>query len=189
MAGRQTKVISIEDKNISLGLNSLPLDQINSDSIIAQAYEYWQRQCRGRGFPERSDITPRGLKPLLRYAALIAVIDGGADYEYRIVGDACVQAHGYSPQGARWSALDTSGSADAKTCRKIYEAVVKTGRPVAAAGFIARKFFAPGYENDVVYCTLICLPLGSADKGVEYILSFAHYHFDIAAAHQQPPKS
>lgn len=168
---------------LSQGLIDLSLAEITADPVLSEAYGYWRAQRRGRKFPARGDITPRGLNKLLRHTALIAVLDHGADYEYRIVGDACVLAHGYTPQGQRWSQLDTSDSVYAQQCKKIYDTVVRYGRPMAAGGFIARKFFNPESGADLLHCLLLCLPLGEDAACVDYLITFAIYRYDSASLH------
>ncbi|HEY0283701.1 MAG TPA: PAS domain-containing protein, partial [Rhizomicrobium sp.] len=76
--------------------------------ILKHGFAYWKDLRAGREFPARSDITPRGLGSLLRNALLLRVIDRGEDYEYRIVGDAHVLAHGVSVQGKLWSQVNNS---------------------------------------------------------------------------------
>lgn len=164
--------------DIGRGFVPVAQNEIKANPVIDEAYRYWLAQRHGRKFPSRSDISPRGLKNLLRYTALIAVIDGGADYEYRIVGDACVLAHGYTPQGRRWNAMDTHKSVFAGQVRKIYDDTVQSGLPRAAAGYIARQFFAPEGWSDLVHCTLLCLPLGEQDEIVSFLITFAHYRYD-----------
>lgn len=168
---------------VSQGLISLSMAEVSADPVMCEGYNYWRSLRRGRKFPARADITPRGLNKMLRHTALIAVLDQGADYEYRIVGDACVLAHGYSPQGQRWSALDTHDSLYARQCKKIYDTVVHSGQPAAAGGFIARKFFEPQSSADLLHCLLLCLPLGEASAQVDYLITFALYRFDSAALH------
>lgn len=186
--GLSGKAVVASVEEIERGFVQVSLDAVKTDPVIDEAYRYWISQRHGRKFPARSDVSPRGLKNLLRYTALIAVIDGGADYEYRIVGDACVLAHGYTPQGMRWSALDTHDSVFASQVRKIYDSTVNAGQPYAAQGYIARQLFAPVSWNDLVHCTLLCLPLGARDAAVDYLITFAHYRFDAIAVMKNRPK-
>lgn len=176
----QTKAVKCKYNKFDYRLNILSLDEIIADNILGPTYEYWRLQCRGRPYPQRSDITPRGLKPLLRHAVLVAVLDGGADYEYRVIGDACVQAHGCNLQGLRWSELDICNSGYATEIRKIYDCAAQMGQPCAASCIIPRRFFTAPYSDDFVHCTFLCLPLGQPDSGINYVLIASHYSYDEA---------
>jgi hypothetical protein len=138
---------------------------------LLEGFELW---CRLKGelkFPPRSAVTPRLLKPLLRDTALVRVIDGGEDYEYRIVGDAYVVAHGRSAQGKLWSELGKTSAGFKKFVRPVYDRIVQSGEPVATVGWIERS----GNSSGHVYCECIYLPLGDQAVGVDHILAFAAY--------------
>ena len=138
-------------------------------AVLLQGAAYWRGLCRERKFPSRSDVTPRGLAGLLRYTTLLRVIDGGADYEYRIVGDAYVMAHGMSFQGKRWSDTEKVSPGYHKTIKSTYDCVVRKGEPVAMRGWIERG----GKKSELVYSEYLSLPLGEDDRTVDHILVFA----------------
>jgi hypothetical protein len=56
--------------------------------IVKSAVSYWQSVKAQRRFPARADLTLRGMASFLSYTLIVAVIENGADYEYRFVGDA-----------------------------------------------------------------------------------------------------
>src|SRR5262249_55294607 len=62
----------------------IPLDAIDNP-ILQQGLAYWHRLRGQRPYPARADLMPRDLSPLLRHVVLLRVLDGGGDYEYRIV--------------------------------------------------------------------------------------------------------
>ncbi len=148
----------------------IPLGEIDSQ-ILVQAVAYWRRLAAGRKFPARSDVTPRGLRNLLRYTTLIRVVDGGKDYEYRIVGDAYVMAHGVSFQGRLWSEIEQQSPRFHRMIKPVYDFVVKTGEPAATRGWIERGAGA----NEHIYSEYVYLPLGRDQSAVDYILIFAVY--------------
>jgi hypothetical protein len=54
-------------------------------SFVKMGVDYWQ-SLRGQSrFPARAKLTLRGMAAFLPYAVIIAVVDSGADYEYRYV--------------------------------------------------------------------------------------------------------
>ncbi|MGC9953628.1 MAG: PAS domain-containing protein [Rhizomicrobium sp.] len=148
----------------------IALCEIDS-TILLQGAAFWRGLCRERRFPSRDDVTPRGLAGLLRYATLLRVLDGGKDYEFRIVGDAYVMAHGVSFQGKRWSETDKGSHGHHSTMKSTYDHVVHKGEPVATRGWIERG----GHSSELIYSEYLFLPLGEDDKTVDHILVFAVY--------------
>ncbi|MBU6298062.1 MAG: PAS domain-containing protein [Alphaproteobacteria bacterium] len=148
----------------------IALEDIESP-ILLQGVAYWRELSSGRSFPVRADITPRGLAALLRNTTLLRVIDGGKDYEYRIVGDAYVMAHGASFQGKRWSETYKRSPGYHSLIKPVYDWVVRKAEPVAMRGWIERG----GESSEMVHSEYVFLPLGTDGKTVDHILVFAVY--------------
>src|SRR5690348_9740698 len=74
--------------------------------VVRDGVAYWRRIRGSRRLPSRSNLNPRDITGILRNAVLMRVIDCGADYEYRIVGDAHTVAHGFCMQGKLLSQMD-----------------------------------------------------------------------------------
>jgi hypothetical protein len=148
----------------------IPLSQIDN-AILLEGFELWRSLCGEHKYPPRSAVTPRLLKPMLRNTTLLRVINGGEDYEYRIVGDAYVMAHGRSYQGKLWSETGEMSAGVQKFIKPVYDRVVQDGEPVATLGWIERG----GSSTGLVYCEYIYLPLGDEAAGVDHILAFAVY--------------
>lgn len=146
----------------------IPLSEVDS-SVLIDGITLWQNLSGERPFPSRRDINPRLLKSLLRNTALIRVINGGEDYEYRIVGDAYVMAHGVSFQGRTWSDIEGLTPGYHTFVKPIYDRVVQNGEPCATRGWVERGGGSTGH----VYCENVFLPLG--DDAVDHILVFAVY--------------
>jgi hypothetical protein len=148
----------------------IPLEEIDN-AVLLNALRLWEDLRGGSPYPSRNAVTPRMLKPILRNTMLLKVVDGGADYEYRIVGDAYVMAHGHSYQGMRWS--QTAGLAKGfhKVVKPIFDRVVREGEPVAMRGWIDRGGASTGH----VYCEYLYLPLGEPGGSVDFILVCAIY--------------
>jgi hypothetical protein len=154
----------------------IPLAEVDN-TVLLNAHRIWEGLKDGRRFPPRQAITPRALKPVLRNTTLIRVIDGGADYEYRIVGDASVMAHGQSFQGLYWSQTATLAPGFAKFIKPVYDRVVREGVPLAMRGWVERSGPAGGY----LYCEYLYLPLG--EDVVDHILVAVVYHRRDGLAH------
>lgn len=145
-------------------------NEVDSE-ILKEGYAYWRALCAGRKFPVRADVTPRGLGHLLRNTVLIRVIDGGADYEYRIFGDAHVIAVGQSIQGRRWNELNQAGILHVELRKELYDMVAQSGEPQGMTGLIGSD--NPALET--VYCETLYLPLGPGGETVDHILGFGVY--------------
>jgi hypothetical protein len=148
----------------------IPLTEVDN-AVLLGGLALWQGLKGERRYPPRSAITPRVLKPILRNTALLRVMNGGEDYEYRIVGDAYVMAHSQSFQGKRWSEMGDFVPSFHRFVKQVYDRVVQGGDPVAMRGWIERGRPSIGH----VYCEYIYLPLGEAATGVDHILAVAVY--------------
>jgi len=148
----------------------IALSQIDNVTLL-EGLALWRRLREDRKYPPRSAMTPRLLKPLLRNTMLLRVINGGEDYEYRIVGDAYVMAHGRSFQGKCWSEMGDFVPSFHCFVKGVYDRLVQDGEPVAIRGWIERGFPSTGH----VYCEYVYLPLGDDAIGVDHILAFAVY--------------
>lgn len=136
--------------------------------VLLQGMALWQSLKGERRYPARAEVSARILKPLLRNTMLVRVVDGGRDYEYRIVGDAYVQAHGVSYQGMRWSETAALTPLYHKHIKPVYDEVVREGEAICTRGWIER---CAGRGR--IYSEYLFLPLG--DKEVDHILIFAAY--------------
>ncbi len=131
---------------------------------VSAGVQYWTALRGARPFPSRKEIVPAKMAKLLRNVVLVRVIDGGADYEYRVVGDAHVQAQGHNFRHMRLKEIEAR-RVDFTT-RATYEHVRITGLPLAVRGWIGRHVpqsrfsyhetaFLPLGENGVVDHLLI----------------------------------
>lgn len=148
----------------------IPLEEVGN-ATLQQGIALWRDIAGEEAFPARSAISARCLKPLLRNTTLVRVIDGGRDYEYRVVGDAYVMAHGTSFQGKKWRDVAAISPGFHAYIKPIYDRVVRTGEPIATCGWIERGAGSKGQ----VYCEYVYLPLGTAQSVVDHILIFAVY--------------
>jgi len=157
---REMEVLALQDR-------FLTLDEVKHP-VLLQGVAYWQDIRGARKFPSRADVTPRGLGTLLRNTLLIAVVDGGADYQFRIVGDAPVLALGRNFQGVCLSEMDATGNMRGVTCRQLYGSVVSSGEPRAIRGCMASNI----ERMFPIQCEAVFLPLGPDEATVDYLLGF-----------------
>lgn len=146
------------------------LDALESP-ILRQGLEYWTRLRGARRFPARQDIIPRDLAPLLRNVVLIRVIDGGADYEYRIVGDAHVISHGFSMQGLKVSDVDTYSPGYGAVLKSLYDRVLRKREPYAFRGWMERG----DEKKKYIYSESLFMPMGADDSVIDHVLNFSVY--------------
>ena len=148
----------------------IALDDIESP-IIRQGVAYWLALKGTRSYPARTDIKPRDLAPLLRNVTLIKVIDGGQDYEYRIVGDAHVSSHGFSMQGRRVSEVDEFSPGYGAVLKELYGRAVQARDVYAYRGWTERG----GKDKPLVYGEGVFMPMGPDEATVDHVLNFSVY--------------
>jgi PAS domain len=123
---------------------------------VEMALQYWEKLRGTDPFPAREKISPRDMLEFLRNIALLRVIDGGADYEYRIAGDSYVQAFGWNFQGQRLSDFQITDPAYFKATHSVYEFVRNSGQPFALRGWVS-----PTLPSRFSYHETVFLPLGN----------------------------
>jgi hypothetical protein len=130
---------------------------------------YWRAIKAGRAMPARSELNPRAMMGFLRNIALIRVLDGGADYDYRIAGDAHVQAYGKSFKDARLSDVIADLPQLGTMLRGVFDHVRSTATPFAVRGWIGREI----KDARFVYQESCFLPLAEDGVTVDHILVVA----------------
>jgi len=148
----------------------IPLDAIDNP-VLQQGLAYWTRIRAERSYPARADLMPRDLAPLLRHVCLLRVLDGGADYEFRIVGDAHVISHGFSMQGMRISDIDGYSPGYGPVLKTLYDRAVRRRTCYAFRGWLER-----GEKNkQYIYSESIFMPMGPDEATVDHVLNVAVY--------------
>ena len=157
-------------------VHAVALDELDS-LVLKLAAEYWRSLCNGRRFPARADLHPRDMVGILRDMVLVRVIDSGADYEYRIVGDAQAQAYAVPLQGRRISEIAVTAPWFGHIATTVYEHVRRSGEPLTLRGRIGREF----PEAKFVYHESVFLPLGVNDDAVDHLLIVATNVFNTVS--------
>jgi hypothetical protein len=130
----------------------------------------WWRTARGtRAYPAKQDLHPRQMAALMPYLSLVKVIEDGADFEHRIVGDMIVQSFSVQLQNRRFSDIAKDAPEFIRRCFGHFRIVVETGAPVAWRS-------AGDYEGNAIIVThgeVVLLPLGRGK--VDHVLGFASH--------------
>ena len=139
-------------------------DAINPN--VARAIDYWNGLRGERRFPARDELTLRGMAAILPYCVILSVVDAGADYEYRFVGEEQRQAFGVHFKGMRLTQIEAAAPQLGWLLRSAYENVRARGEP-----FIIRGPVVPGSQDkNCLYHESVFLPLGAGAAVVEHLL-------------------
>jgi hypothetical protein len=141
------------------------LDELTATQL-RQAISYWDQLRAGRRFPARAELNPRQMTKLLPYMSLVKVIDGGADFEHRIVGDIMVQAYRVNIQNRRFSDIANDAPQFVAGCLPFFRRVAEHGEPVAW------RTHTGHHTTDIVFThsEVVLLPLGA--EAVDHIVGF-----------------
>lgn len=142
------------------------LDRVESP-ILHGPVEYWNRLRGSRRFPAREELNPGRFRSALRYMALVRVIDGGADFEYRIVGDSFAQAFSISLNSRRLGAIAAEAPGTAAVIGRVYRQCAKSGEAFVVRGTTGRHSEAVMF----LHHEALVMPLGISD--VDHLLVFA----------------
>lgn len=146
--------------------------------IVCEGVAYWKNLCYGRSYPSRVDVAPSGMRRLLSNTVIVRILDGGADYEYRIAGEAHVVSHGTPLQGRRMSHLDALDADYRPFLKSLYDQVVRTHTPYGVRAAISVSDDHPSlYNSESAF-----LPLGPSETEVDHILVFTVYNIDSLTA-------
>lgn len=148
----------------------ISLEAIESP-LVRQGVDYWRALKGARSYPARNDMKPREMAHLLRNIILLRLIDGGKDYEYRIVGDAHVISHGFSMQGLRVSDVDRFSPGYGPVLKSLYDRAVRRRDVYAFRGWMER-----GDKNmKYIYSESVFMPMGPDEATIDHVLNFSVY--------------
>ena len=172
---KDKKIVVLRPDALERAGRSIAIDKLEAP-VLREAFEIWSRLCDGRSFPAYSASTPSQFKRYLRNLALIRVIDDGKEFEFRVVGDAFLVAHGFTAQGLNTAQADALSPGFGAASRRIFARVRRTKQPLALSGVLERNI---ADHSDLLQESLY-LPLGPSDKYVDYILCFAIFVSRVA---------
>jgi hypothetical protein len=124
-----------------------------SAAPLLELAEYWRSKCSGRRLPGRAAIDPAEIRPHLPWMFMADVIDGGADYRYRLLGTSIVSVNYRDVTGRSFREL-YGDPAKLAAARLGFDRAVATGAPAFTRG---RAFWRPDWAFD--HFEAVCLPL------------------------------
>ena len=115
---------------------------------------------------------------MLRNVIWVRVLDGGADYEFRVVGDAVVQGFDENFAGRRLSEIIVHAPKFGTGLRMLYEFVRTSGQPIGYRGWAGRDLSGAqfAYHENAV------LPFGPDEDSVDHLLIAT-----VTVAHRAAP--
>jgi hypothetical protein len=147
------------------GTPTISIDEARN-RFVKKGIDYW-RSLRGqRRFPAYGELTLRGIATILPYVVIARVIENGADYEYRYVGDAERQAFKSYFKGIRVTQVEAHSPEFGRILRRAYDQVRSTGAPFLVRG---RSDHEP-VDSRLPHHETAFLPLGASDAGVDHLL-------------------
>ena len=153
--------------------------EINPAALISPALEflrhYWDERRAGRPMPSRADMKPSDFKPHLDSIAMIDVLDGGAEFRYRLVGTLLTQYFMVDPTGKTTrEAWPAAAGTIADRVRTNLSRIVRTRAAVHVWGTLDWPSF-PSEPFETLY-----LPLSDDGENVNMILNL--FTFDRSRA-------
>lgn len=141
------------------------LDRLQCPALQTAA-QYWQALRGDRRFPTRDELNPARFAAALRHMALVRVIDGGADFEYRIVGDSLATAFSVPLRNRRLGEVHTTAASSVVVIAAVYRRCIAEGEPLALSGTTGRNAQTAMFTH----FESVVLPLGREE--IDHLLTF-----------------
>ena len=128
--------------------------------ILTRVLALWQQKKGDRRFPGREELSPRDLVTALPHITLCQVLEGGADFQLRIVGEDVREAYGHHLKGRTLTSL---GEEIGPTMLEAYRSVVRSGAPILMRGWFEHD------RHQIFQREVLIMPLGGT--AVDHILA------------------
>ena len=79
----------------------------------------WEEKRAGRPFPDRADIRPEEFRKMLPHVGIVEVLDGGADFRFRLFGAELSAITGFDRTGETFSEM--KAAPDSKLTDKVMQ--------------------------------------------------------------------
>jgi hypothetical protein len=152
-----------------LDYSTIALCDAPSAELLQQLTAYWRGKCAGNRLPSRPMIDPAEIRRHLPWIFMADVVEGGADYRYRLLGTNIVSANYRDATGSVFSAL-YADAVKLAGARLGFDRTLATGRPAFTRG---RAFWRPDWAFD--HFESVFLPLSSDGKTIDIILGEIAY--------------
>jgi hypothetical protein len=167
---QKTKIAAVEEPEApSRHRHGIALPNIENP-LVQKALGIWENARGARSMPARADMSPRVMSGLLRNTVLIRVIGAGDEFEFRIVGDAIVQAQGASLQGMTMAQIDLVLPGYGSTLHNAYRHAYRKRRAAAYSGWYMREA-----DGRSMFHESLVMPLGDDGETVDHILVVGVY--------------
>lgn len=140
------------------------------------AHQYWTQIRKERLFPAREDMRTRDIAGLLPYISLVKVIDGGADFEHRVVGDVVVRGFDVPIQNRRFSDIAAEAPKMIETALGLFRQAVESRAPLAWRQITGRDTAHIVFNE----AEMVLLPLGKDDSSVDHVVCFTAHASSVA---------
>ncbi len=147
-----------------LARNEIALADVENP-VVRKALDVWEHLRGARAMPARADMSPRALLGLLSNIAVVRVIDDGADFEFRIVGDQIRVQQGAALQGKRMGEVQEMLPGYGDLLRRIYRNAYEAGRPRVFRGGYAKPSDKQPFFHEVAI-----MPVGDDGAKVDHLI-------------------
>jgi len=142
------------------------------NATLRKGLALWNLKRGDRRMPARADITPRDMAEFLRNIVLVKVLDGGQEFEFRVVGDAMVVVQGAAFQGMNTAEIDRQVPGYGSALREVYIRLCAQGEPHAFRGSAQNGPSGRPFTHES-----LLLPLGADGETTDHILVIGIYSF------------
>ena len=142
-----------------MGISEFKAAELVTSDKLADILRIWKTISGERFAPRRDEVTPSRLRSLLPWTWFVEVIDGGADFRFRVAGDRIVEYLGGRHAGLLLSEL--RGPAFFELMHEIFRYTVKYKRPIAHGPLRASHPNRASFEAEV-----LVLPLSDDGENV-----------------------
>jgi hypothetical protein len=148
----------------------IAFEQVESQRVRA-VHAAWQHWRGARAMPTRNEICLKDLGNAAANISLVHTLPQQNDYEFRVIGQAHIQAYGLNFQGKRMSDVLAFSPRHGRILKATYDMVCAMRRPYAFRGIVGRD--AP--KARFVRFEACYLPLGPSPDEADYVINAAFY--------------
>jgi len=141
-----------------------------SAAPLRELADYWRSKCSGGVLPSRRAIEPAEIVRHLPWIFMADVIDGGADYRYRLLGTSIVSANYRDVTGRSFRELYDADPAKLAGARLGFDQALVSAAPAFTTG---RAFWRPDWAFDHFECAFF--PLAADGAAIDIIFGEITY--------------
>jgi len=134
-------------------------------------YDYWRLLRGTRRFPARDEIKPRDIAGALSHMVLVKVLDGGADFQFRIVGHHASLGYHIDFTNRLLSDVAVDLPRASRNWAAICRQIIASGVPLGV--HVSSGLDAP--EVNFTEAESVFLPLGPTDDCVDHVMTFVEH--------------